>query len=523
MSENYDVIVIGSGIGGMTLASTLAKRDVKVLVLEAHTLIGGYCHSFKRKKFSFYSSVLKTCGLKFKGIVDSIYKELGLPALEWIDFPENIHVEDRRYCLGEDELFAKLSTNFPSEKNNIERFEQTVTKLYSILAELDTARQTGNMSMIDLRDMEFLKKYRNVTLKDMVDDYFDDEELKTTMIAMVDGKMHSSIFAFVVTVLFAFRGARMYQPKKGGFYRVINELADYIQSHDGKILKRHRVNEIIVKDGRAVGVRCKNQKEFYAPIVISCSDLLKTLQMLDEQYIPQRLLSKVKEKWRTSCSCFTVWLGLSDTLENIGLPQTSSSYYSKDGFYKKLDILEENSTYREDDSIFFSTMPSLDQSCTPEGKSQMIIGMLVGKNFENLWDSYGTPFYEEKKEEITSLLIKRVEQITKVSISEHIEIKESATPYTYYRYTSNQNGATEGFEVAPNYINDSNVLRGKPIIEGLYAASMWSDDGGGVVAVMAYSMKVVDVILQQLGKPKYDFFEKNFTFDKELSYGGKSY
>ncbi|GAA6084330.1 inactive all-trans-retinol 13,14-reductase-like [Tachysurus ichikawai] len=51
--ENLDAIVIGSGIGGMTAAATLAKLGKRVLVLEQHDQAGGYCHTFTEKGFEF--------------------------------------------------------------------------------------------------------------------------------------------------------------------------------------------------------------------------------------------------------------------------------------------------------------------------------------------------------------------------------------------------------------------------------------------------------------------------------------
>ena len=62
--NDYDVIVIGSGIGGLTSAALLAKSGKSVLVLEAHDRPGGYAHGFKRKKYQFDSGVhlISGCG-----------------------------------------------------------------------------------------------------------------------------------------------------------------------------------------------------------------------------------------------------------------------------------------------------------------------------------------------------------------------------------------------------------------------------------------------------------------------------
>ena len=55
-------------------------------------------------------------------------------------------------------------------------------------------------------------------------------------------------------------------------------------------------------------------------------------------------------------------------------------------------------------------------------------------------------------------------------------------------------------------------MKSSSIIPNLYAASMWSDDGGGVVAVLGYSMKVVDSFLERYHLEPYEFFESNFEF-----------
>jgi Phytoene dehydrogenase and related proteins len=78
-AENeYDVIIVGSGIGGLTCGALLAKRGYMVLVLEQHYLVGGYCSSFYRKKFIFNTGVESVSGLWERGPVTYLLRELGL-------------------------------------------------------------------------------------------------------------------------------------------------------------------------------------------------------------------------------------------------------------------------------------------------------------------------------------------------------------------------------------------------------------------------------------------------------------
>lgn len=61
-NNSYDIIVIGSGIAGLTAGALLAKAGKKVIILEKHNRPGGYTQSFKRKGYHFDSSVHFTGG-----------------------------------------------------------------------------------------------------------------------------------------------------------------------------------------------------------------------------------------------------------------------------------------------------------------------------------------------------------------------------------------------------------------------------------------------------------------------------
>jgi len=76
--DEYDVIIVGSGIGGLSCGAILSKRGYKVLVLEQHYQVGGYCSSFTRKGFIFNSGVEDVSGLWERGPITYLLRELGL-------------------------------------------------------------------------------------------------------------------------------------------------------------------------------------------------------------------------------------------------------------------------------------------------------------------------------------------------------------------------------------------------------------------------------------------------------------
>ena len=131
--NEHDVIVVGAGIGGLTCAALLSKWGYKVLVLEQHYQVGGFCSSFARRGFVFNSGVEDVSGLREHGPVTHLLSELGLRGEELfvkntrrivykgkaIDVPNNL-----------DQLIELLAKIFPGEENNIAAFFNEANKAY---------------------------------------------------------------------------------------------------------------------------------------------------------------------------------------------------------------------------------------------------------------------------------------------------------------------------------------------------------------------------------------------------------
>ncbi len=132
--DEYDVIIVGSGIGGLTCGVLLSKRGYKVLVLEQHCQVGGYCSSFQRKGFIFNSGVEDISGLWENGPVSYLLKEIGLKKEDLfvknttryifkgkeIDVPPNL-----------EEFIKLLSEMFPNEGGSLHAFFDEARKAYA--------------------------------------------------------------------------------------------------------------------------------------------------------------------------------------------------------------------------------------------------------------------------------------------------------------------------------------------------------------------------------------------------------
>lgn len=124
----YDVVIIGSGFGGLTCAHLLAKAGRKVLVLEAHWQPGGCMQSYQRKGHSFDTGLHYVGGLGDGETLHDIFGQLGLLQLPWhrmdVDCTDQIIIEGQTYCLaqGFDHFVEVLADRFPQQRSSLQKY-----------------------------------------------------------------------------------------------------------------------------------------------------------------------------------------------------------------------------------------------------------------------------------------------------------------------------------------------------------------------------------------------------------------
>ena len=172
IKSKYDVVVLGAGIAGLICGTFLAKQGKKVLIIEQHSIPGGYCTSFKRKGFVFDAAVHHIGGCGKWSVVGRCLKELDininflqLDPMDSIHFPSfSIDVPAEI-----DDYVNLLKERFPSEREQLSLFFKEFIRLYR--ATFSTEKH------------KMLIKYQDLTYKEMLDNFFTDEHLKMTLSA----------------------------------------------------------------------------------------------------------------------------------------------------------------------------------------------------------------------------------------------------------------------------------------------------------------------------------------------------
>src|SRR5512139_2400423 len=189
MKDTYDVIIIGSGMGGLSCGAWLTHMGMKVLVLEQNVQVGGCCSSYKRNGFNFTPAASIITGTTKKdGVFERLTKKLSItiPFIP-LDSGYHVHLPDFDYYLysgGEharDQLIDQLIRIFPHEAQGIKAFFAKLGKIYE---QLDYATFFGNSPrdiariLLKCRDLLF---NMGKGILPFADDFVKDPKLKTVL------------------------------------------------------------------------------------------------------------------------------------------------------------------------------------------------------------------------------------------------------------------------------------------------------------------------------------------------------
>nr|CAI64103.1 conserved hypothetical membrane protein [uncultured archaeon]CAI64240.1 conserved hypothetical membrane protein [uncultured archaeon]CBH36625.1 conserved hypothetical protein, flavin containing amine oxidoreductase family [uncultured archaeon] len=470
--NEYDVIIVGSGIGGLTCGALLSKRGYKVLVLEQHYQVGGYCSSFKRRGFVFNTGVEDVSGLWEKGPLTFLLREFGLKKDDLFVKNSTKYIFKGRDVEAEnlEEFIKLLSEMFPDEKENIPAFFNDARKAYDecyrdteiygtpLPGEL-IAKVFGERKLLDYpRQHPHYYDWANKTYKQKLDEHLKNEDLKALLCAQLgyigtEPEKTPASNALVACISFYLHGG--YFPK-GGAQRFADSFKDFIESHGGKVLVKHKVAKILVEDREVRGVTV-GDKNFKAPIVVANANAKTTfLELVGEDNLDKGFIGYIKGL-KMSLSIFMLFLGVDMDLLNHPT------------LIKNLD---------QDYEVVINS--NADLSLAPKDKASITI--LGDANYHD-FPERGTEEYLQKKKEFAEMLIQKAEKVIP-DLSKHIIVQDAATPRTFERYTSMPEGALYSFD------QSMGVKRPyfKTPIKGLYLASASTFPGGGIESAVISGM-----------------------------------
>ncbi len=478
LASSYDAVVIGAGIGGLSCAGVLAKEGMKVLLVEQHHRPGGYCTSFRRGGYTFDVAINSLSSCNRNGWIGDLLQSLDLwQEIEFVPLNpiKELIFPDFRLSLPAQygEYLKQLKRIFPHEEKGIEKVFGALEGIFQELKRMPLHFRPDSWKEFS-SNYPCFTQYRSATLGQLLDRFLRDERLK----GLISGQcMYTGVSpakASVINIgsmLLGYLQDGSYQAK-GGVQRLSDVLSMGFDRWGGRLLFSRRVEEILIRENRAIGVKLDDGQQIVAGAVVSAIDARQTfLQLLRVDGCGSNLRRRI-EAMRPSPSYFMVFLGLDLPLERMGLCHHIDyfSTFDIESIFRSQMAGELN-----DEAISIGiVIPTLvDPQLAPPGNHTLTISLLVPYGWGRHWDIV--------KEEVACQVI-RIAEKTIPELSQHIRIRETSTPLTFERYTANFQGAAYGWEQSPDQAGPRR-LSPRTSIENLYLAGHWTYPGGGVASV----------------------------------------
>jgi all-trans-retinol 13,14-reductase len=337
LADAWDVIVIGSGIGGLTAAILLAVHGGKrVLVLERHYEAGGFTHTFHRSGFEWDVGVHYIGQMAEGETVRRTFDHVTAGQVEWQPLPDvydRVIVGDRSFdfALGVERFREGLKGAFPSEARAIDRYIAAVMAcnraggLYYAEKAIPAAFASVIGGLMRVPYMRWAKQ----TTAEVLGKFTSNAELIGVLTAqwgdygLPPGR---SSFAVHATVAEHYFGGASYPVGGGG--TIARSIAGQLQKLGGAVVTSAEVAAILVDGRKAAGVRMSDGREFRAPLVVSDAGAINTFERLlpADLTVVDSLRSGLR-KIEPSAAHLSLYVGLSKPDSELGLKGTNLWVY----------------------------------------------------------------------------------------------------------------------------------------------------------------------------------------------------
>ena len=476
------VIIIGGGLAGLSTGIYGQMNGYQTQIFEHHTLPGGVCTAWKRKGYTFDGCIHWLMGFKQENWFNQIYREVG--ALEgdplrvmkhfvrYIDEATGQHLDltgdldrlerDMKAISPED---GPIIDELVNGVRHLQGYDMNMDRPGGATGPADAAEyyQRYNMSVMD-----FAKGFSNPFLQWCVTYVF----------------MPTMTTAFLFTILAQLATGELAEVN-GGSLNWSLRVAKRYEDLGGKVTYGATVEELLVEDDHAVGVRLADGSEHRADLVVSCADGHSTIfKMLGGRYVDQQ----IKDQY-ANWQLFPPILIISFGVANEFLGEEASN---------RVRLQRPITIAGQQFDGFGFQVHNDDPTMAPPGKT--VVQVILTTDYDSWCDlqEKDRPRYDAEKERFAADVLAQLETYLP-GITSQVEATDVATPYTFWHYTRNYRGSFEGWMMTPETFR-TRVEKSLPGLNNFHMAGQWVEPGGGIPSAIFSGRNLVKRLCRRDGK-----------------------
>lgn len=443
MGDSFDVVIIGSGLGGLMCGAILSKNGYKIAVLEKNPQIGGCLQSYTRNGGMFDTGVHYIGGLDKGQTLYKIFTYLGLmeririkrfdnEGFDLIKFGDS--TQEFVFAQSYEKFIETLAQSFPDEREGIENYCRSIKEL------------CNRFPLYNLRNGDFMDKMDLLDLnaRETINSFVKDPLLQNVLAGnncLYAGSGEKSPFYIHALILNSYIESAW--RCEGGGSQIATALADVITENGGKILRRAEVTRILVSEGIATKVITKDKREFTGKQFISDLHPAVTISLTQSDVFRKAYVNRIKNLENT----VSVFI-LNVVFKDAAFPFLNKNvyYYSKaENVWTATDY--EMEKWPENYAMFMS------EARDGFAHSASVMCYMKYSEFEQWAHTANTVFlpddrgpgYAELKEEKALKIFELIEK-QYPGFRSAVQSYHTLSPLTYRDYTGTPNGSLYGIQ-----------------------------------------------------------------------------
>lgn len=460
--KNFDYVILGAGLGGLSAAACLSRQGYRVAVLEKHYLPGGCCHTFDYGDYRFCADVhyISQCGVGetidrfFHYIGQTVeFNSLDPDCIDRVITPE----ADFKIPLGWNALRDRLLSTFPEEAPAIQRYCDAIQQLHQEIRSL-----TQEVCWYDQKWTDWLKlpRYWNLfskrtwTLQDLYNEVGLSPKLQNVLAGQSgDYALPPNEIALLTHTSLVWDYAEGAYYPKHHFKHLVDTIVEAITTSGGSVLLSTPVEQIEVVDRQVQSITAGGESYHAEKAYISDLDPKLTVQLIhDSEALSPRERQRLTG-YEYSASAFNIYLGLDQRFEpeRYGIGNWNIWYYPTGNLNQEYQQQLQGDLGRPWIFLSCPTMKSSETGMAPEGHHVLEIATVCPyEPFEHLHNT-DPKAYKARKREVYQQIMSSVRELIP-DVDAYARMKLYGTPTTSEYYLGQPQGNIYGAKLIPRQV-----------------------------------------------------------------------